>query len=198
MEPLSILIVSSSRRGWVADSRLTSPLDPSALLREVPLPLSFCRVPPALLLFVPSLSIWPFEQQDSHPVTSCILAWRIPRDRGTWRATVHGVAKSQTRMSDQAQHTTPLVIFSHVLSPPTLSIQRCIRCIVRTTPHPSDKALYFPELHREGTVLQPSASRRPHRQLGSEEGCAPHLGHLCNTVESGRPEDTSWEAGQQD
>ena len=25
-----------------------------------------------------------------------ILAWRIPMDRGTWRATVHGVTKSQT------------------------------------------------------------------------------------------------------
>ena len=29
-----------------------------------------------------------------------ILAWRIPMDRGAWRATVHGVAKSQTRLSD--------------------------------------------------------------------------------------------------
>ena len=25
-------------------------------------------------------------------------------DRGAWRGTVHGVAKSQTRLSDQAQH----------------------------------------------------------------------------------------------
>ena len=30
----------------------------------------------------------------SHP-----LAWRITIDRGTWRATVHGVAKSQTLQS---------------------------------------------------------------------------------------------------
>ena len=29
-----------------------------------------------------------------------ILAWRIPMDRGAWRAIVHGVAKSQTRLSD--------------------------------------------------------------------------------------------------
>ena len=29
---------------------------------------------------------------------SSILAWRIPMDRGAWRATVHGVAKSQTRL----------------------------------------------------------------------------------------------------
>ena len=27
---------------------------------------------------------------------SSILAWKIPMDRGTWRATVPGVAKSQT------------------------------------------------------------------------------------------------------
>ena len=31
---------------------------------------------------------------------SSILAWRIPMGRGAWRATVHGVAKSQTRLSD--------------------------------------------------------------------------------------------------
>ena len=30
---------------------------------------------------------------------SSILAWRIPMDRGSWRATVHGVAKSRTRLS---------------------------------------------------------------------------------------------------
>ena len=29
---------------------------------------------------------------------SSILAWRIPMDRGAWRATVHRVAKSQTRL----------------------------------------------------------------------------------------------------
>ena len=28
------------------------------------------------------------------------LAWRIPMDRGVWWATVHGVAKSQTRLSN--------------------------------------------------------------------------------------------------
>ena len=27
---------------------------------------------------------------------SSILAWRIPMDRGAWRATAHGVAKSGT------------------------------------------------------------------------------------------------------
>ena len=34
---------------------------------------------------------------------SWILAWRVPMDRGAWRATVHGVTKSQTRLT---KHTT--------------------------------------------------------------------------------------------
>ena len=29
-----------------------------------------------------------------------------PMDRGAWRATVHGVPKSRTRLSDLAQHST--------------------------------------------------------------------------------------------
>ena len=33
---------------------------------------------------------------------SNILAWRIPMDRGAWRAAVHGVTKSQTRLSNRA------------------------------------------------------------------------------------------------
>ena len=31
---------------------------------------------------------------------SSILAWIIPMDRGAWWATVHGVTKSQTQLSD--------------------------------------------------------------------------------------------------
>ena len=31
---------------------------------------------------------------------SNILARRIPMDRGLWQATVHGVARSQTRLND--------------------------------------------------------------------------------------------------
>ena len=38
--------------------------------------------------------------------THCsILAWRIPMDRGAWWATVHGVAESQTRLSN-SKHST--------------------------------------------------------------------------------------------
>ena len=48
MELLSHLIVSRLRGAGLADSRLTSPQDLWALLREVPLPLSFAERPLAL------------------------------------------------------------------------------------------------------------------------------------------------------
>ena len=37
---------------------------------------------------------------ESMATHSSILAWEIPTDRGAWRATVHEVTKSQTRLSD--------------------------------------------------------------------------------------------------
>ena len=33
---------------------------------------------------------------------SSILAWRIPKDRGTWQATVQGVMKSRTEATEHA------------------------------------------------------------------------------------------------
>ena len=43
---------------------------------------------------------------------SSILAWRIPMDRGSWRAIVHGVAKSQTRLT----HTQQNILYFSSLS----------------------------------------------------------------------------------
>ena len=40
-----------------------------------------------------------------------ILAWRIPMDRGAWRVIVHGVAKSQTWLSDKAQHSNCIMLY---------------------------------------------------------------------------------------
>ena len=37
------------------------------------------------------------EEMATH---SSILAWKIPMDREAWRTTVHGIAKSWTRLSD--------------------------------------------------------------------------------------------------
>ena len=45
--------------------------------------------------WVRSLS-WEDPLEEGMATHSSILAWRIPMDRGAWRATVHGVAKSQT------------------------------------------------------------------------------------------------------
>ena len=35
---------------------------------------------------------------------SSILAWRIPMDRGAWRATVHGVTQSWTKLEKLSMH----------------------------------------------------------------------------------------------
>ena len=37
---------------------------------------------------------------------SSLLAWRIPMDTGAWRATIHGVTKSQTQLSTETHHST--------------------------------------------------------------------------------------------
>ena len=42
----------------------------------------------------------PLEEGVGMATHSSILAWRTPMDRGAWRATVHGVVKSQTQLSN--------------------------------------------------------------------------------------------------
>ena len=52
--------------------------------------------PPAMQeTWVRSLG-WEDPLEKGTATHSSILAWRIPRDRASWQATVHGVAKSQT------------------------------------------------------------------------------------------------------
>ena len=71
-----------------------------------------------------------------------ILAWTIPMDRGVWRAVVHRAAKSQTPLSDQAQHST----YTAAVSPgiyPELSL---------------DYSEFTPEL----SLNIPGRSSRPH------------------------------------
>ena len=43
---------------------------------------------------------WEDPQEEGMATHSSILAWRIPMDRGAWWVTVHGVAKSWTRLRD--------------------------------------------------------------------------------------------------
>ena len=43
---------------------------------------------------------WEDPLEEGMATHSSILAWRIPMVRGAWRAAVHGVTGSQTRLSD--------------------------------------------------------------------------------------------------
>ena len=43
---------------------------------------------------------WEDPLEEGMATHSSILAWRIPRDRGRWWVIIHGVTKSQTRLSD--------------------------------------------------------------------------------------------------
>ena len=56
--------------------------------------------PPAMQeTWVQSLC-WEDPLEQGMATHSSILAWGIHMDRGAWRAAVHGVAQSQTRLSD--------------------------------------------------------------------------------------------------
>ena len=43
---------------------------------------------------------WEDPLEEGMATHSSILAWRIPKDRRAWWASVHGVAKSWTQLSD--------------------------------------------------------------------------------------------------
>ena len=63
------------------------------------------KKPPAMReTWVQSLD-WEDPLEEGMATHSRILAWRISMDRGAWQAIVHGLAKSQTRLNDLAQHT---------------------------------------------------------------------------------------------
>ena len=43
---------------------------------------------------------WEDPLEEGMATHSSVLAWRTPMDRGAWQATVHGVTKSRTQLSD--------------------------------------------------------------------------------------------------
>ena len=49
--------------------------------------------------WIPSLG-WEDLLEEGMATHFSILVWKIPMDRGPWRATIPGVAKSRTRLSD--------------------------------------------------------------------------------------------------
>ena len=63
------------------------------------LALTMKNSPAMLETWVPSLGQEDTLEKDM-ATHSSILAWRIPMDTGAWQATVHGVAKSWTCLSN--------------------------------------------------------------------------------------------------
>ena len=60
---------------------------------------------------------WENSLEEDMAAHSSILVWRIPMDRGARWAIVHGVAKSRTRLRDEAQHMhthTHTHIYTHI------------------------------------------------------------------------------------
>ena len=55
-------------------------------------------------IWVQSLG-WEDPLEEGMATRSNILAWRIPVDIGPWRAAVHGVAKSRTRLKQPSTYT---------------------------------------------------------------------------------------------
>ena len=72
------------------------------------------NVPPMWETWVRSLG-WEDALEESMATHSNILAWRIPMDRGAWRASVHGVAKSWTRLKQLRMHAYCIIQYiSHI------------------------------------------------------------------------------------
>ena len=73
--------------------QLTSKIQAIQLARMVK------NLPPMWETWVWSLG-WEDPLEEGMANHSSVLSWRIPMDRGTWCTPVHGVTKSQTRLSD--------------------------------------------------------------------------------------------------
>ena len=59
------------------------------------------KSPPAMReTWIQSLGYWEDPLEEGMATHSSILAWRIPMNKGAWRATVHEVAKSRTQLSN--------------------------------------------------------------------------------------------------
>ena len=56
---------------------------------------SVMNLPEMWEIWVRSLG-WEDSLEEGRATHSGIFAWRIPKDRGAWRAAVHGVRKSRT------------------------------------------------------------------------------------------------------
>ena len=97
-----------------------------------PISSSFLKNPPAMQeTWVQSLG-WDDPLEEDITNHASIPVWRIPMYRGAWQAAVHGVAKSQTRLSNEAQHSThdPVTVFLIVLGLFSVGFSfSCVSCL---------------------------------------------------------------------
>ena len=70
-----------------------------SLGQEDPLEEGMATHPAMRETWVPSLG-WEDPLKEGMATYSSILAWKIPMDRGAWQATVHGISKSRTPLSN--------------------------------------------------------------------------------------------------
>ena len=70
------------------------------LVKRASLVAYMVKIPPAMQETWDRSLGWEDPLEEGMAIHSSILAWRIPMDRGAWQATVLGVAKSQTQLSD--------------------------------------------------------------------------------------------------
>ena len=61
--------------------------------------------PPVMQEFWIQSLVWEDSLEEDMATHSSILAWRISMDGGGWWATVHGVTKSRTQLSNYVRHT---------------------------------------------------------------------------------------------
>ena len=74
------------------------------------------HLPKMLETWVQSLG-WEDPLEEGMATYSSILAWRIPLDRGAWRAAVHGVTKSRTQLKQLRTQTYLTKIFLKINFP---------------------------------------------------------------------------------
>ena len=96
------------------------------------------------ILRMKKTKVWSLGEEDAleeeMATHSSILAWRIPTDRGSWQATVHGVAKSRTWLSHRASTKTWNVdhLFTYLFA---ICISSLARCLLRSFTSPCSSEL---------------------------------------------------------
>ena len=56
---------------------------------------------------------WEDPLKEGTATHSSTLAWKIPTERGAWRTTVHGVAKSWTQLRLAQQSISYTILYTH-------------------------------------------------------------------------------------